>query len=140
DIYYYERQFTRTEARLVAGELQCRHIPYRLLEHSEENGPDAVYIGPLVEASDARMVLQLVPYEISFLFRPDYPEAEGGDSSGYKIGVGYSSTYNAGRRGRRAEPMAVSRSLLSELLDENHTNTSFQRCLWSLALGSSSGK
>jgi hypothetical protein len=109
-------------------------MDYRLFEHDDLDGPDAIFIGALVEVADARFVIGMVPYEINFLFRPDYPESEGGDSAGYKIGIGYSSKYNAGRRGKRSEPVAVSASELAALLDDDHTNTSFQRLLWEMTL------
>jgi hypothetical protein len=134
DIYFHEQQFTRNDAALVAEVLRRHHIPVQLMEHSDPEGPDAAYIGALVEAADARLVLSSVPYETKFLFRPDYPESEGGDNSGYKIGLGYSSNYNKGRRIGRAEPFAVSRSKFSRLLDVDQSNTSFQSALWNLTL------
>jgi len=108
DIYRHEQGFTWKEASHVAQTLQHRGVVCRLMEHSGPGVPDAVFIGALVEAEDARFVMGLVPYEVKFLFRPDYPESEGGDSSGYKIGIGYSSRYNETLRSERAEPIAVS--------------------------------
>lgn len=134
DIYYYERGFTRADASLLAERLQRDGIRSRLLEHSDPLGPDAIFIGSLVEANDARLIIGLMPYEIKYLFRPDYPEADGGDSSGYKIGVGYSSRYNEGRRISRSEPIQASLDDLSELLDEANTNTAFHQLLWKLTL------
>jgi len=108
DIYRHEQGFTWKEASHVAQTPQHRGVVCRLMEHSGPGVPDAVFIGALVEAEDARFVMGLVPYEVKFLFRPDYPESEGGDSSGYKIGIGYSSRYNETLRSERAEPIAVS--------------------------------
>jgi hypothetical protein len=71
--------------------------------------------------------------------RPDYPESEGGDGSGYKIGVGYTSSYNLAVRIPRAEPIPLSSERLAGLLDKDHTNTSFQRSLWELALPAQKG-
>jgi hypothetical protein len=136
DIYYYDEQFTRQDAIVIAEALQLQGIPYRLMEHTEAGGPDAVFIGSLVEAEDVRLVMDLVPYPIEFLFRPDYPDAEGGDASGFRIGLGYSSRYNEGRRGPRAEPARVSPGQLAALLDPSHTNASFHRVLWDLTLRS----
>jgi hypothetical protein len=139
DIYYYEQIFTRKEAILVAEELRRHGIPFRLMEHSDPEGPDAAFIGSLVEADDARLIMGLVPYEVKFLFRPDYPDSEGGDSSGYRIGLGYSSRYNEGRRSPRAEPIPVTRGQLTALLSVDHTNTSFQNFLSGLTLRAASG-
>jgi hypothetical protein len=135
DIFYYRKGFTRKDANLLAESLQRQGIQFRLMEHSDPQGPDAAFVGAMVEASDARLVLGMVPYEIKFLFRPDYPEAEGGDSSGYKIGLGYSSRYNQDRRTSRAEPIPLSRDNLKSLLDGDHTNTSFQLLLRRITLG-----
>jgi hypothetical protein len=135
DIYYHERAFTRKHATDVAEALQAEGIEFRLLEHTGPTQPDAIFIGSCVQAGDARRVLRLVPYEIKFLFRPDYPESEGGDNSGYTIGLGYTSQYNLGLRIQRAEPIPLSSEDLSALLDENHTNASFHRQLWEFALG-----
>ncbi len=134
DIYYYEKFFTRQDANRLAEALLHSAIPFRLMEHGDPEGPDAVFIGSMVEADDARLVMALIPYEVKFLLRPDYPEVEGGDASGYKIGVGYSSRYNEGRRSARAEPIPVSRHQLAALLDKDQTNTSFQRLLWEFTL------
>jgi hypothetical protein len=138
DVYYHEQTFTRRDANLLAQALQRQGISFRLLEHNGPGVPDSVFIGALVEAADARMIMRLIPYEIKFLFRPDYPEAEGGDSSGYKVGLGYSSRYNEGLRTPRSAPAQVSPHQLAVLLDHDHTNTSFQHCLWTLTLRVSS--
>ena len=136
DIYYHDTGFTRKDADLVAEALQRHGIASRLIEHA---GPeaDSAFIGSMVEAADARLIMGLVPYEIKSLFRPDYPESDGGDSSGYRIGLGYTSRYNFGLRAARAEPIPISRDQLAELLDGVHTNTSFHRLLWELTLRAS---
>jgi hypothetical protein len=135
DIYYYDEQgLTRKYAQTIAQKLQEHEMVYRLFEHDDPDGPDAIFIGALVGVEDARLVISMVPYEINFLFRPDYPESDGGDSTGCKIGIGYSSRYNAGRRGKRSEPVAVSTSQLAALLDNDHTNTSFQKLLWEMTM------
>jgi hypothetical protein len=134
DVYYHESIFTIIEASALAHELQSHGIALRLMEHSGPGVPDALFIGSLVEAEDARWIIGLIPYEIKFLFRPDYPESEGGDSAGYKIGVGYSSRYNESLRTARAEPIPVTRSQLTVLLDSRLTNTNFQHCLWAMTV------
>jgi hypothetical protein len=134
DVYYYEHGLTRKNAQPIVQKLQERGMAFRFFEHDDPDGPDAVFIGALVEIEDARLVIGMIPYEINYLFRPDYPESEGGDSTGRKIGIGYSSRYNAGRRGKRSEPVAISPSQLAALLDSDHTNTTFQRLLWEITM------
>jgi hypothetical protein len=134
DIYYYEQGFTREDANVLSEQLLVEGIRSRLLEHSDPRGPDAVFIGSLVEAHDARYILGLIPYEVKYIFRPDYPESDGGDAAGYKVGIGYSSRYNEGRRIWRAEPLPIAPSELAELLDKNNTNTTFHQLLWKVTL------
>ena len=134
DIYHHNHGLTFEDARRIRKELQGFGIGCRLLEHDDPEGPDAVFIGPLVEAIDARNVLARVPYPIRYVFRPDYPEVEGGSGDGNKIGIGYCSRYNESRRRNRAVPIAVSEEAMRALLDDDHTNTSFQTLLWEQAL------
>lgn len=140
DIYFHKSNFTHRDASTVAEELQRHGISFRLMEHTGPGVPDAAFIGSLVEAEDARWIIDLIPYKIKFLFRPDYPESEGGDSSGYKIGLGYTSRYNETLRIARAEPTPVSRHQLAALLHSSLTNTTFQHFLWSLTLRSPGGE
>ena len=134
DIYYHEDHFTRTDADTVAEALNREGIEFRLMEHAGPGCPDALFIGSLVEFADARLVASLIPYEVKFLFRPDYPESEGGDSKGYKLGVGYTSRYNLELRGPRGEPVPVTREQMKSLFGKRHTNTSFQHLLRDLTL------
>lgn len=137
DIYYHDTEFTRQQARAVEDAIRRVGISTHTMEHTGPTGPDAAFIGALVEAEDARFVLGLLPYRIRFLFRPDYPESEGGDSSGYKIGIGYTSKYNEGLRNFRAEPSAISAEQLASLLEPEQANSSFHRLLWDLTTGPS---
>ena len=99
-----------------------------VLEHVVPDCPDALFIGSLVRAADARLVFSLLTYEVKYLFRPDYAESEGGDSRGTKIGIGYVSHYNSNNRDRRSEPVPVSRDQLAELISPRKSDTEFQ-CL-----------
>lgn len=128
DIYYHARGLTKDHAHSIAKSLERHGIKSTLMEHDSPSPPDAAFIGSHVTAEDARIVFSLVPYDVKYLFRPDYPESEGGAASGCKIGVGYFSGYNADRRSRRCEPVRISKSQLAELLSRHMTNTEFQ-CL-----------
>lgn len=74
-------------------------------------------------------MLPLIPYSVNYLFRPDYPDAEGGDSEGRKIGIGYSSVYNAALRGKRGEPVRISRGEFRALCERHMSNAEFHRYL-----------
>jgi len=103
-------------------------IKSKLLEHAFPDAPDAAFIGGYVRAAEVRFVLGLLPYEVKYLFRPDYPESEGGDSAGLKIGLGYHSAYNANTHSSRSKPARITRGQFAELTDPKNTDTEFQ-CL-----------
>lgn len=128
EIYYHKRGLTKEQADHLIRELDKYGLAATVLEHDLPGPPDSVFIGSYVRAGDARFVLGLLPYNVKYLFRPDYPESEGGDSSGRKIGIGYVSSYNADKRTRRAEPVRITRGQLAELKDPRKTDTAFQ-CL-----------
>jgi hypothetical protein len=128
EIYYHDRGLTKDHAESMVKSLNKYSMTSTVLEHVIPDSPDAVFIGSLVRASDARFVLGLLHYEIKYLFRPDYAESEGGDSTGTKIGVGYVSSYNSNNRDKRSEPVPISKAQLAELMSARRSNTEFQ-CL-----------
>jgi hypothetical protein len=128
DIYYHKRGLTQEQAKTVATGLDRNGVKSRLLEHAFPSAPDAVFVGGYVRAAEARLVLGLVPYDVKYLFRPDYPESEGGDSAGLKIGLGYTSAYNADTLSSRSKPARITKSQFAELIDPENTDTEFQ-CL-----------
>lgn len=145
DIFHYKIGFTKKDAEKIAEKLRTHGIVTRKLEHNDPNGPDAIFIGAMVDIEDARLVMSLVPHNVNFLFRPDYPEVEGGDSEGDKIGIGYSSRYNAKDRDekepmdrKRMEPVHISAQQLAKLLDEENDNATFHRLLWKHSLSETS--
>ena len=116
EIYYHDRGLTQDDADSMVKRLKEQGITSIVLEHVVPDCPDALFIGSLVRAADARLVFSLLTYEVKYLFRPDYAESEGGDSRGTKIGIGYVSHYNSNNRDRRSEPVPVSRDQLAELI------------------------
>lgn len=129
EVYWHEAGFSRDEALEFCGVLKHNSIQCRLAEHKDKRPPDAVFIGALVPADAARTVLLAVPYEIKHLFRPDYPEEQGGSGSGLKVGVGYRSTHLSGNREASAEPVPVSAADLARLTEGGISSVEFHRRL-----------
>jgi hypothetical protein len=128
EIYYHKYGFTKEQADWMVRKLDNQGIKSIILEHAFTNAPDAIFIGGYVRAADARAVLNLLPYEVKYLFRPDYPESEGGDLTGLKIGIGYISSYNASNHANRSKPIRITRGQLTELKNPQKTDVEFQ-CL-----------
>ena len=128
EIYYHDRGFTKVQADHMVAILNNNRLPSTILEHVVPDVPDAVFIGCFVRAADARFVLDLVPYKVRYLFRPDLQESEGGDTKGTKIGIGYISNYSAWKHDKRSTPICLTDSEWAELLNPEMTDTEFQ-CL-----------
>ena len=129
DIFYHEHDFTFADAQALQVALAKRGIPSRIFEHRDPTTPDAVFIGALVGANETRIVLSLIPYEINYIFRPDYPEEEGGDPGGHLIGIGYMSTHYKEFRGKLSEPIRISPNGLKYLTEPGISNAEFQKRL-----------
>lgn len=129
DICWRREGFTHEMALELSGVLKHFGIPCRLTEHRNNRMPDSLFIGALVDLDSARQVMSAIPYQIHFLFRPDYPEDEGGSDSGQRIGIGYSSEHYREGRGVLSEPVAVQPSDLSQLIEQGVSNLEFQRRL-----------
>jgi hypothetical protein len=128
EIYFHKRGLTKEHAGEIVKRLDKHGVPSTILEHANSDAPDAVFIGAYVRASDARFVLGVLPYEVKYLFRPDYPESEGGDSKGHKIGIGYISNYNSENRSKRSQPVRLTKSEIAKLVSLRNTDAEFQ-CL-----------
>jgi len=129
EVYWHERGFTRDEALELCGVLRHSGISSLLAEHSDEQAPDAVFIGALVPAEAARTALRALPYKAKYIFRPDYPEEMGGSTSGLLIGIGYSSSHAHGARPAIAEPVPLTDSDFAKLTEPGISNTEFHRRL-----------
>lgn len=128
-IFWHGTGFVKEDAFTVMEVLEGASIPCEILPHVNPNPPDAVFIGALVGAHEARLALTAAPYEIKYIFRPDYPDKQGGDSTGLSIGIGYMSTHFIAGRGVEAEPIKVSPQQVKYLSEPRQTNTQFQRRL-----------
>jgi len=115
NIYFHSRRFTRTHAELIRERLSEHAVHSIVLEHGDNLVPDALFIGSMVTADELRLVLPHVTHPVHFLFRPDYPDSEGGDAEGRKIGIGYVSSYNALRRGKRGTPSRITAEEFTQL-------------------------
>lgn len=129
DIYSHQLGFTPRDAETLQHALAEGGIPSRILVHRDPAPPDAIFIGAFVGAKEARIAISSVPYEIKYIFRPDYPGVEGGDPSGLLIGIGYMSTHFKEFRGRLSEPVKVSTEDLKYLTEPGLSNAEFQQRL-----------
>lgn len=129
DVYWHEEGFTRDQALELSGVLKQNGILCRLAEHRDPSCPDSIFIGALVGVESARIALSQIPYEIKYLFRPDYPEEQGGGRSGRKLGIGYISTHYKEHREAIAEPVQVSEAEIRSLIAPGTSNVEFQRTL-----------
>lgn len=128
-IYTHDSGLTPADAEEMKRTLREAGLQVKVLTHRDASAPDAAFIGALVSAHDARLVLRAVPYEIRYLFRPDYPAAEGGSAEGSLIGIGYMSTHYQAFRGEQSEPVQVTTSDLEQLSETGLSNAEFQRRL-----------
>ena len=129
NIYSHQFGFTLEDADILKRTLEENGIPAQVLIHRDPNPPDAIFIGALVGAEEARIAISSVPYEIKYIFRPDYPAQEGGDPSGFLIGIGYMSTHYQDFRDSLSEPVEVSAEDLMYLTEPGLSNSEFQRRL-----------
>lgn len=128
-IYTHDSGLTLADADVMRRTLSEQGLKVKVLVHRDSSAPDAAFIGALVSAHDARLVLQAVPYAIQYLFRPDYPTAEGGSADGAMIGIGYMSTHYQAKRGELSEPVQVTSGDLEHLTETGLSNAEFQRRL-----------
>ncbi|MCP2732199.1 hypothetical protein [Limnofasciculus baicalensis] len=128
-ISWHRKGLTLEDAQKIKSLLEEYKIPSTIFRHSDPYIPDAIFIGNLVSAEAARLVLLSLPYQIKYIFRPDYPQTEGGDSSGLLIGIGYMSTHSQPDDNSQLKPVEVSQSDLNSLLEPELSTNEFQRRL-----------
>jgi hypothetical protein len=133
-MYWHEHGFTFEESRELADHLEKNGLRTVLGKHRDPLCPDAVFIGALVGAEDARIVLTNIPYPVRYLFRPDYPTSMGGDESGFTIGIGYMGSHPQNARDATTRPILVSDNDLGNLTDPTLSNVDFQLMLRALML------
>lgn len=133
-IFWHDEGLDLNAAWSLKGRLEGRGLRCKITPHKDRTAPDALFIGALVGAEEARTVLESLPYEVKYLFRPDYPQGAGGSDSGLLIGIGYMSSHVSDPREPRFRPVPVSPAQLAELAKPGLTNTGFQTRLRSLTL------
>ena len=132
-IYSHESGLTDQDAVQLASTLKPYGFDVRVTRQNDARRPDAVFIGAVVSAEEAQLVLSSVPYDVDYLFRLDLPRQLGGDPDGRSIGVGYVAALAAKSDDPRAKPVKISRQQLASLLQPKITNTEFQLRLRKIA-------
>lgn len=132
-IYSHESGLTDQDAVQLASTLKPYGFDVRVTRQNDARRPDAVFIGAVVSAEEAQLVLSSVPYDVDYLFRLDLPRQLGGDPDGRSIGVGYVAALAAKSDDPRAKPVKISRRELASLLQPKLTNTEFQSRLRKIA-------
>jgi hypothetical protein len=134
EIYYFDKVFTREDADNIAEQLREHDVVCEIREHLPTLSPDTIFIGACVPAYYARLVLSLVTYEVKYIYRTDYPEVEGGDKKGFKIGIGYSSAYNKDDTDIRNVAVPISASEFTILKEGNLSNTEFHKKIYDITM------
>jgi hypothetical protein len=132
-IYSHEAGLTDQDAMRLASTLKPYGFDVRITRQNDARRPDAIFIGAVVSAEEAQLVLSSVPYDVDYLFRLDLPRQLGGDPDGRSIGVGYVAALAAKSDDARAKPVKISRQQLASLLQPKITNTEFQLRLRKIA-------
>lgn len=132
-VYSHESGLTDADAMQLASRLKPYGFDVRVTRQNDSRRPDAVFIGAVVGAEEAQLVLSSVPYDVDYLFRLDLPRQLGGDPDGRSIGVGYVAALAAKSEDPRAKPVKISRQQLASLLQPKITNTDFQTRLRKIA-------
>ena len=132
-IYSHQSGLTDNDALQLTSALKPLGFDVRVTRQNDARRPDAVFIGAVVSAEEAQLVLSSVPYDVDYLFRLDFPRQLGGDPEGRSIGVGYVAALAAKSDDPRAKPIKISRQQLASLLQPKITNTEFQSRLRKIA-------
>lgn len=132
-IYSHESGLTDPDAMRLASTLKPYGFDVRITRQNDARRPDAIFIGAVVSAEEAQLVLSSVPYDVDYLFRLDLPRQLGGDPDGRSIGVGYVAALAAKSDDVRAKPVKISRQQLASLLQPKISNTEFQTRLRKIA-------
>jgi hypothetical protein len=132
NVYIHQFGLLPSDAKSLKYTLEKNGIATQVFTHTDPGLPDAIFIGALVGAKEANVAISAVPYEIKYIFRPDYPVIEGGDPAGLLIGIGYISSFNSDTRSPLSEPVAVSKQDLDYLTQPGLSNLEFQQRLRNL--------
>ena len=132
-IHSHGAGLTDNDAMQLASTLKSYGFDVRITRREDTKRPDAVFIGAVVSAEEAQLVLSAVPYDIEYLFRLDHPKPLGGDPDGRSIGIGYVASQSAKSDDPRAKPVRITRQQLASLLQPKISNTEFQARLRKIA-------
>ena len=126
NVYFHPSGLTEADAAKLAATLKPYGFDVQVARHPAGKRPDAVYVGSLIGAEEAQLVLSQVPYDIEYVFRADFPRQHGGDPEGRTIGLGYLSSHPGGGDARTT-PAKVSRQQLASLMQPKVSNTEFHQ-------------
>jgi hypothetical protein len=133
-VYTHDVGLTAGDAAKLAAALKPKGFDVRITRHGAPTSrPDAVFIGALIGAEEAQLVLSSLPYDVDYLLRVDYPRALGGDPEGRSLGVGFVAAQAARGEEPRTMPVKISRQQLAWLMQPKLANTEFQLRLRQLA-------
>jgi hypothetical protein len=132
-VYSHDAGLTDKDAAKLAATLKPYGFDVRVTRQNDARRPDAVFVGAVVSAEEAQLVLSALPYDVEYLFRLDFPRQLGGDPDGRSIGVGYVSSQAAKSDDPRAKPVKITRQQLASLLQPKISNTEFQMRLRKIA-------
>ncbi|SEH05439.1 Uncharacterised protein [Candidatus Venteria ishoeyi] len=124
--YWHKKGFTSQEAEEFRIKLERDGIPTAVMKHVNPEAPDSIFIGALVNAEDAQLILSSLPYEAKYIFPLTYPRAKGGDPTGLLVGVGYNSAHNKANRNKNNMPIPISKEQFNSLIEIGLSNTEFQ--------------
>lgn len=126
-IYWHRDGFSESQAKKLAKLFKAAGAQTEVDEHVDPHAPDALFIGNSVGANLARIALLNTPYNVIYLFRPDYPENDGSMSEdGRAIGIGYRSTHYEEDRTAKAEPLRINQGIINYLTEPGISDTEFQ--------------
>lgn len=131
-IYWHKVGLTLEDANSIKKELEKNSIPSVIIKHRDQNHPDSIFIGSLVSAQEARIVISKIPYEIRYIFPLDYPRIQGGDPGGLLIGIGYMSSHRPTPHMKETIPIKVSQNDIALLTEKGISNVEFQSRLRNL--------
>jgi len=125
-VYWHKEGFTLIDTEKLRIKLEKNGIPTAIMQHVDPKPPDSIFIGALVNAIDARLILTSIPYEIKYLFPLTYSRIEGGDPEGLLVGIGYDSTHGQAHRTKDNTPIPLSKEQYNSLIEPGLSNTEFQ--------------
>lgn len=135
NIYWHQDSLSFDTAMELKKNFEIQGIQTQVKQHLNENPPDAIFIGALVGADEARIVLSAIPYKPEYIYRVDCPQINGGDPTGFFIGIGYISSSDRQNADEKSRPVKISEEQIKSLIEPGISNTEFQIRLRKITLG-----